>query len=422
MFKKSVSILCSFQLLFFFFTARQLPAKIFIDINSPYFQKIPIVVEPPTVSVLTYENRQASQQVTKTLSKDLLFQGFFSVFSSLAEGAGEKIDYKVTTDFSRKGRSVTVVMKLYDLSNGTMVVGRKYIATTSDTKKIAHRFANEIVLAITGHPGLTLSRMVFVSENPSGREIYSAAFDGSGIRQETRLHTIVMSPRYSPDGRFIAFTSFKTGRPCLYLKDISKGSIGKLACFNGINMSPAWHPSGKRLAVTLSRSGSPDIYLMDLNGHIIRRVTRGPGINVSPSFSPDGNRLVFVSDRAGGPQLYVMDLSSGRTRRLTYSGSYNTDPQWSPNGDRIVYVSRVSGKFQVFTISPKGGDSVQLTFEGSNENPSWSPDDTQILFCSNRLGGNKHLFVMQANGQDQRVLVRYGRRDYFPFWGPNTFK
>ncbi len=420
--KKSLSGIFACLFLFFPFCIGNLHAKIFIDINSPYFQKIPIVVDSPTLSALTYENRQASQEVVKTLSKDLLFQGFFSVFNSLQESQGEKIDYKVTTDFSRRGSSVTVVMKLYDLSSGSMVVGRRYIATISDLRKIAHRFANEIVLAITGHPGLTLSRIVFVSENTSGREIFSADFDGTGIRQETWLHTIVMSPRYSPDGRFLAFTSFKSGRPCLYLKDISSGKIRRLACFQGVNMSPAWHPSGKRLAVTLSKSGSPDIYLVDLGGHVLRRLTRGPGINVSPSFSPDGNKIVFVSDRAGGPQLYVLDLATGRTRRLTYSGSYNTDPMWSPNGDRIVYVSRISGKFQVFTISPQGGDPVQLTFEGSNENPSWSPDGRQILFCSNRLGGNKHLFVMQANGQDQRVLLKYGRRDYFPFWGPNTFK
>ncbi len=402
--------------------AGPIQAKIVIDINSPYFEKIPILVQEPNVATVTFENRQAADKIVKTLVKDLLFQGFFDVYNGASALTGQKVDYKVTTDFSKKGRSVTAVLKLYDMSNQSMLVGRRYIATLSDLRKIGHRFANEIVLAITGRPGLTLSRIVFVSDNGAVREIYSADFDGSGIKKETNLHTIVMSPRYSPDGRYIAFTSFKTGRPCLYLKDLVNGRIRKIACFQGVNMSPAWHPSGKKLAVALSKSGSPDIYLIDLRGRVLRRLTRGPGINVSPSFSPDGRQIVFVSDRAGGPQLYIMDVATGKSRRLTYSGSYNTDPQWSPVGDRIVYVSRINGKFQVFTISPEGGDPVQLTFEGNNENPSWSPDGRQILFCSNRTGGNKHLYVMQANGQDQRIVVRYGRRDYFPFWGPNTFK
>ncbi len=397
-------------------------AKIYIDINSPYFQKIPILIENPTVTVMTYENRHEAKKVVTTLTKDLLFQGFFSVFDSASLGHGEKVDYKVTTSFSRKGTEVTVVMKLYDLSNRSMMVGRRYISTSSALSKVAHRFANEIVLAITGSPGVTLSRIVFVSDGASGKELYSADFDGSFIKQETRLHTIVMSPRFSPDGRYIAFTAFKTGRPCLYLKDRSSGKIRTIARFHGVNMSPSWHPSGKSLAVTLSKSGSPDIYIVDLNGRVLRRLTRGLGINVSPSFSPDGSKIVFVSDRAGGPQLYILNVSSGRVRRLTYNGSYNTDPQWSPEGNRIVYVSRIGGRFQIFTISPDGGDPIQLTFEGNNENPTWSPDGRLILFSSNRLDGNKHLFVMQANGQSQRLLLRFGRRDYFPFWGPNNFK
>lgn len=395
-------------------------AKIFIDINSPFFEKIPIAVEQPKLT--SSDGRQAANTLVDTLSNDLIYQGFFSVFKSMAEVQDGKVDYRVTSEFSKQGDTVTVVLKLYDLSTGSMIVGRRYIGSSSDMRKMAHRFANEIVLAITGRPGLTLSRIVFVSEKNGRREIYSADFDGSGIKQETNLHTIVMSPRYSPDARFIAFTSFKTGRPCLYLKDMASKNIKKMACFQGVNMSPAWHPSSKRLAVTLSKSGSPDIYLVDINGHIIKRLTRGPGINVSPSFSPDGGKIVFVSDRAGGPQLYILDIATGKISRLTYSGSYNTDPQWSPAGDRIVYVSRVAGRFQIFTISPSGGEPVQLTFEGNNENPSWSPDGRQILFCSNRNGGNKHLFVMQSNGQQQRLLVHYGRRDYFPFWGPNTFK
>ncbi|NPA94621.1 MAG: Tol-Pal system beta propeller repeat protein TolB [Thermodesulfobacteria bacterium] len=422
MLKRKALIIAVFCLFFSLISESHSHAKIVIDINSPFFEKIPILVQPPQVAPVTYENRQTAEKIVKTLVKDLMFEGFFEVYNAEQPPDDQKLDYRVSTDLIRNGQSITAILKLFDLSNQSMLVGRRYIASPSDVKKIGHRFANEIVLAITGRPGLTLSRIVFVSDNGSKREIYSASFDGSDIRQETSLHTIVMSPRYSPDGRYIAFTAFKTGRPCLYLKDTSNGKIRRISCFKGVNMSPAWHPSGKKLAVALSKGGSPDIYLIDLHGKVLRRLTRGPGINVSPSFSPDGRQIVFVSDRAGGPQLYLMDVATGKSRRLTYSGSYNTDPQWSPAGDRIVYVSRINGKFQIFTISPQGGDPVQLTFEGSNENPSWSPDGRQILFSSTRIRGDKHLFAMQANGQDQRLVVKYGRRDYFPFWGPNTFK
>ncbi len=406
----------------FLILARPVWAKIYIDISSPFMEKIPIALSQPELSNNTFENRQAAKKLTSILKSDLIFHGFFSVFDSPYQAGDEKIDYRVDTSMDRKGSSLSVVLKLVDLSTNSMLVGRRYLGTINDLRKMAHRFSNEIVKAITGRPGISLSRILFVSRQGSGSEVYSADFDGMNIRQETRQRSIVMSPRYSPDGRWITFTSFISGRPCLYLKDTKSGRIRKLSSYKGLNMSPAWAPSGDRLAVTLSRGGSPDIYLIDLNGRVLKRLTKGPGINCSPSFSPDGRRLVFVSDRNGSPQLFILELGSGKIKRLTFTGSYNTDPQWSPTGEKITYVSRIGGRFQIFTISPDGGDPTQLTFEANNENPSWSPDGRQILFSSTRTRGKKSLFVMFANGQNQRLLIDYGQSDYFPFWGPNNFK
>ncbi len=385
-------------------------------------EKIPISLSTPNLLPQNFENQQAAKKLTSTLKSDLIFHGFFSVFDSSYLTGDEKLDYRIDTTMERHGKSLTAVMKLMDLSTDSMLAGRKYIGTVNDLRKMAHMFSNEVVKAITGKPGVSLSRILFISRNGKKSEVYSADFDGMNIRQETNQKTIVMSPRYSPDGHFISFTSFRSGRPCLYLKNLKTGKITRLTSYRGLNMSPAWAPAGDRLAVTLSKAGSPDIYLIGLDGRIIKRLTRGPGINCSPSFSPDGRRLVFVSDRNGSPQLFIMDLSSGKTRRLTFSGSYNTDPQWSPAGDRIAYVSRQGGRFQIFTISPDGGEPIQLTYEANNENPSWSPDGRQLLFSSTRTNGNKSLYVMYANGQNQRLLISYGQSDYFPFWGPNVFK
>jgi len=397
-------------------------AKIYIDISSPYVEKIPIAVTPAELSMHTYENRMAARKLTTCLSSDLIFHGFFSVFDSVESGQGHKVDYLVKTRFEAQGGSVNAVLKLIDLSSNSMLTGRRYLGGINDLRKMAHRFSNEIVKAITGMPGVSLSKICFVSKTDRGREIFSADFDGMNIRQETYQRTIVMSPRYSPDGRYLAFTSFRTGSPCLYIKILKTGKIYRLADYQGLNMSPGWAPSGQRLAVTLSKAANPDLYLIDLKGRILKRLTRVPGIDVSPSFSPDGKRLVFVSDRSGTPQLFILEIATGSIKRLTFTGNYNTDPQWSPTDHRIVYVSRVGGQFQIFTIPPEGGDPVQLTYEGSNENPSWSPDGRQIVFSSTRVNGRKAIFVMLANGQDQRLLIDYGMSDYFPFWGPNAFK
>ena len=396
--------------------------KLYIDISSPYVRKIPIsLVKIRSANGVPSEALAAKRVITR-LSKDLLFHGFFSVISFDTGIPGKAPDYEVRGRVESRGSDMVIELRLMDMAADSMITGKRYITAPDDLDRVCHRFCDEIIMAITGEHGVSLSRILFVSRSSRGQEVYSAQFDGLDIRRETNERSIVMSPRYSPDGRYIAFVSFKSGRPCLYLKERASGKVHRLSTHAGLNMSPAWSPDGRRLCVTLSKSGNPDLYLVGLNGRILKRLTRGPGINVSASFSPDGRRIVFVSDRSGSPQLYVMDLSSLKVRRLTYSGSYNTDPQWSPRGDRIVYVSRVSGRFQVCTICPEGGEPVQLTQEGSNENPTWSPDGRQILFSSTRKGGKKSLFVMFADGQGQRLLLDYGASDYFPFWGPNVFK
>ncbi len=402
-------------------------AKVYVDITSPFMRKIPVAVPPPVVRGGTFEDSVTARNISRVLASDLEFMGFFSIPDpALYSSPDMKIkdypaDYVVKSIFEHTGNSLVMEFRLMETATGELAAGVKYRGTISDQRVMVHRFADRIVRAITGQGGLTLSKIVFVGQKGRSREIYSADFDGHNVRQETSQKTIVMSPRYSPDGRFLAFTSYRAGRPCLYIKDLKSGAMFRSACFRGSNIAHAWHPDSRSLAVTLSKDGSPDIYLIDIRGKIKKRLTWGRSINISPSWSPDGRHLVFVSDRSGAPQLYILNTGSGSVRRLTFSGSYNTDPQWSPRGDRIVYASRLNGKFQIFSISTAGGEPEQLTFNGSNENPSWSPDGRQILFSSTRDGRGKSLYVMYLNGTAQRRLLSFGTGAYMPFWGPNRF-
>ncbi|RUM89025.1 MAG: hypothetical protein DSZ23_03760, partial [Thermodesulfatator sp.] len=151
---------CFFSLLLIFFSATSASSKIYIDISSPFIEKIPIAISAPVLSNDSFENVQAAKKLTSTLKNDLEFHGFFSVFDNGIQGT-EKVDYSVETSMDRQGNSLTVKLKLLDLSTGSMLVGRKYIGGQGDLRKMAHRFSNEIVLAITGKPGVSLSRIVF---------------------------------------------------------------------------------------------------------------------------------------------------------------------------------------------------------------------------------------------------------------------
>ncbi len=403
-------------------------ARIYIDITSPYLKKIPIAVPYLSAGPDTFENRLLGKKIAGILSNDLAFHGFFSVLDPVQYGGKQdadwsrfRLDYLIRGRLNRTGNRLVVEFRLYDLASGKMIEGRRYRGRVRDQRIMAHRFCDIVVKAITGEHGVSLSRIAFVMQRDGFKEIYSADFDGYNLRKETNDRSITLSPRYSPDGRYLAYTSYKSGRPLLYIKDLRRGTTRKLTEYKGLNITPAWHPNGKLLAVTLSKDGTPDIYLIDLWGKIKARLTDGPSINVSPTWSPDGSKIAFVSDRSGGPQIYIMDLKTRAIKRLTYQGDYNTDPQWSPKGDRIAYAGRTNGAIQVFTIPANGGDPVQLTFCGNNENPSWSPDGRQLLFTSTRLGPKKCLYMMFANGQGKRRVFTSLDGISTPFWGPNAF-
>ncbi|MEA1990732.1 MAG: Tol-Pal system beta propeller repeat protein TolB [Thermodesulfobacteriota bacterium] len=423
-YKKTLSWI--FCLVFLIFSPSLVEARLYIDITSPYLQKIPIAVPYLEVTPSTFENDFLGRKISKVLSDDLIFHGFFSVLDPASYGcrldtdwSKFRLDYLVKGSMKKRGDSLTAELRLFDMSTGAMIQGRRYNGPVKNYRMIAHRFCDLIVMAITGKHGVSLSKITFVAKKDSLKEIYTSDFDGFNIRRETFDKGITVSPRYSPNGRYIAYTSYKTGKPFLYVKDTKIGKIYRLTAYPGLNISPAWHPDNQRLAVTLSKDGNPDIYIIDIKGRIKTRLTRGTGINVSPTWSPDGKRLAFVSDRSGRPQIYVMDIRTRSAKRITYSGTYNTDPQWSPHGDRIVYTGKNEGQFQVFNISPEGGDPIQLTCSGNNENPSWSPDGRQILFSSTRMGPEKALFVMYANGRGQRMLLRYLNGVGIANWGPN---
>ncbi|OCC14409.1 TolB protein precursor, periplasmic protein [Dissulfuribacter thermophilus] len=422
---RSKNLLVFLFLLFTLLEAKAGQARLYIDITAPILRSIPIEIKAFETSPSTFENRELSKKIQKILKNDLDFHGFFKIIDQPPNEDYETvIEYIITGKLVRMNDKINVELRLFDAREKRMITGRRYRGSKDayTIRKIAHRFTDLVVREITGEGGVSLSKITFVGSDKKNKSIFIADFDGFNLERLINGPAIKISPRISPDGKWIVYTSYGSGKPHLYLQDLKNRSIRKLATYAGINISPSWHPSGDKLAVTLSKDGNPDLYIIDLNGRVIERLTRGPGINCSPSWSPDGKKLVFVSDRYGTPQLFIMDVETKKVRRLTYEGKYNTDPQWSPRGTRIVYVGRSNGMFQIFTISPQGGDPVQLTYSGNNENPSWSPDGRQILFSSDRLG-KKSIYVMDANGRRQRRLITLKKQEALtPFWGPNTFK
>jgi TolB protein len=399
--------------------------------------KFPIAVSPLRNLGTNPDVGRLSEGIADTIVYDLDLSGWFKVLDRAAyienpQKTGVTLgsfDFKdwstigaeglVKGGFTVQGDEVTVELRLFDVFQNKERVGKRYVGKAKDYRRIAHKFADEIINQFTGVPGIFNTRIAYVSTS-GGRfkEIHVAHLDGSEKFQVTNNHTINLSPSWTPDGKSVLYTSYKDRNSSLYLFELYSGKEVKLTPRSGKYLGGKVSPDGKFIAVTAEVGGNSNIYLLDRNGNLIRSLTENPGIEVSPSWSPDSRQLVFVSDRSGSPQLYVLDVASGKSRRLTYSGSYNTSPEWSPRGDRIAYTGRVGTRFAIFTIPVDGGEPRKLTAESADsEDPTWSPDGRFIAFSSNRAG-KYHLYVMQANGESQRRLTGSGGDDTKPSWSP----
>jgi TolB protein len=316
---------------------------------------------------------------------------------------------------SKKSGNVNVDMEVYDTSGAKILLKKTYNGKEEQLRSIGHAFCEDLIELLTGQKSVFGSKIVFVSNKTGFKEIYNCDFDGHGLEQLTNSRSISLTPSLSPDGRYLAYTDFTSGRPSLYIKNLAEKKTS-VANKSGVSIAPCWR-NNNEVATTLSFEGDQEIYLLKADGTISRRVTNSRGIDVSPTFSPDGSKMAFVSSRNGQPQIFIQDLQSGQARRLTFSGRYNTQPSWSPAGDKIAYSTMVNnGEIDVFVINANGSDLKQLTRKsGENEHPSWSPDGGMIVFSSNRQG-KKKLFIMNSTGENQRRLLQSEGEEMQPSW------
>jgi TolB protein len=333
-------------------------------------------------------------------------------------------DHVATGSFSRSGAQAVYEFRLFSTASKSEILSKKYLGDPSSPTILAHTIANDIVRAITGKQGIFLTRIAFVCDKTGKKEIYSSSFDGSDIRQITRLRSLAMAPAWSPDGTRIAFSVYNrhsdnTKNLDLFEYDFKSGRYHLLSNRKGINSGAAYSPKGDRIAYTMSVTGNPEIHLLDTSTRETTQLTRSIGFDVDPAFSPDGKQLAFVSSRPGKPMLYTLEIDRpADAKRLTYAGNYNATPSWSPDGKKIAFAGWLDGKFDLFTITSDGGKIERLTKdEGNNEDPHFSPDGNFLVFSSTRSGG-KNVFLMGAGGGNVKRLTLGMGECVAPKWSP----
>jgi TolB protein len=329
-------------------------------------------------------------------------------------------------NFSVSGSSMTVQGWLYDVKNLTspQVLGKQYqdAATIDAARLTAHKFADEIIFRLGGGiQGIAETKIYFVSSRTGHKEIWAMDYDGANQHQLTHLGSISLSPRVSPDGSRIAFSSLNKGAWEILMYSLELNRLVTFPRFGGTNLSPSWSPDGTKLALSSSRSGDPELYMADSSGANLKRITAFRGPDVSPVFNrKTGTQIAWVSGRTGLPEIYTAEADGTNVQKITDQG-YAVSPTWSPNGQFLVfswmrhYGPGAPGAQDIYIMDIASKQWVQLTHDGGrNDFPCWSPDSRHIIFQSSR-SGTEQIWTMLADGTGQKQLTSAGKNTQ-PNW------
>ncbi len=329
-------------------------------------------------------------------------------------------------NLSIAGGRLTVQGWLYDVKNtqSPQILGKQYSDTSSEAaaRGMAHKFADEIIFRLGGGiQGIAETQIYFVSDRTGHKEIWAMDYDGSNQHQITRLGSIALSPRVSPDGSRLALSALTKGGWEIMMYSLELNRPVTFPRFGGTNLSPAWSSDGTKLAFSSSRGGEPEIYVADASGASPHRMTTDKGPDVSPVWNRKTNaQIAFVSGRTGLPQIYTMGADGTNQQRMTDQG-YAVSPNWAPNGQFLAfawvrkYGPGAPGASDLYLMDIASKQWVQLTHDGGrNDFPSWSPDNRHIVFQSNR-SGSLQIWTMLADGTKVQQLTFTGRNSQ-PNW------
>ncbi|MDB5842391.1 MAG: tolB [Herminiimonas sp.] len=398
-------------------------AQLRVEISGVGANQIPI-------AIAGFANESvAPAQVTAIIKADLARSGFFKIIDTgnvMSETSSINFD-----EWKSRGADALVVGSVQRLADGRFDVRYKLLDTVKSaqlsalalaaqpqfTRVTGHKIADDIYEKLIGARGAFATRIAYVTKAGNEYRLEVADSDGEGVNVALRSNEPIISPAWSPDGTKVAYVSFESKKPVVYVQDLVTRQRIQVANFKGSNSAPSWAPDGSKIAIALARDGLTQVYVVNADGSNLRRLTNTDGIDTEPQFSADGQSIYFTSDRSGGPQIYRMSASGGAAQRVTFNGTYSISPRVSPDGKALAYISRREGRFQLFVLDLTNGQEQRLSDTVKDESPSFSPNGKYIMYAT-ESGRRGSLAVVSVDGRVRHRLTTQAGDIREPTWGP----
>jgi len=267
------------------------------------------------------------------------------------------------------------------------------------------RAADVAVERTSGLRGFFAGQLAFISDRGSGMEIMTSELFGSEVVGWPGVSRQIVTPRWSPDGGRLIFTSYRNGFPDIYLLDLATRMPSVFVSVRGTNTGGRFSPDGSRVAMVLSGEGNSEIYVSNAQGKMISRLTRSSAVKAGPCWSPDGTRIVFTSEP--GPQLYVMAAAVGAPpqRLQTNISRYCAEPDWCRwNPDEIAFTMAVGRGYQiaVYNFSTRSARQVSHAPLDAIE-PCWLADGRHLIYTA-REAYRRSLWILDTvTGKATRI-------------------
>lgn len=333
-------------------------------------------------------------------------------------------NYVLVGNVVPNGGRLQISYALFNVSTEQQVLTGNVGGSTDQLRDMAHFISDQAYEKLTGVKGAFSTRILYVtaerfSATNTRYTLQRADYDGARAVTLLQSREPILSPRFAPDGKRIAYVSFEQQRPRIFMQYIDTGRREQLTNFEGLNGAPAFSPDGNRLAFVLSKDGNPEIYVMDLGSRAIRRVTNDSAIDTEPFWGKDGQTIYFTSDRSGKPQIYKTSANGGGAERVTFVGNYNANPKLSADEKTLVMVHRQEGftNFQIAAQDLQRGSVRVLSNTSLNDSPTVAPNGTMLIYAT-RQQDRGVLMLVSINGR-VRIPIPTAQGDVRePSWSP----